>query len=81
MGAVRSLTHFPILIVATTGTSTALADWRAQTKLQFYAAALTVVVIVAMVFLIVRQLRRQHAAAQRKLSRRRPGISTPPSTI
>jgi hypothetical protein len=34
VGAVRSLTHFPILIVATTKTETALADWRAQTKLQ-----------------------------------------------
>ena len=68
VGAVKSLMHFPILIVATTGTSTALADWRAQTRLQFYAAALTVAVIIAMVFLIVRQLRRQHAAAQRKLS-------------
>ena len=79
MGAVRPLTHFPILIVATTRTSTALADWRAQTRLQFYAAALTVAVIIAMVFLIVRQLRRQHAAAQHKLSEK-TRISTPPST-
>ncbi|XIA62340.1 EAL domain-containing protein [Bradyrhizobium sp. TZ2] len=68
VGAVKSLMHFPILIVATTRTSTALADWRAQTRLQFYAAALTVAIIIAMVFLIVRQLRRQHAAAQLKLS-------------
>ncbi len=37
VGAVRSLTNFPILIVAATKTSTALADWRAQTKLQFRA--------------------------------------------
>ncbi|XSC46387.1 hypothetical protein ACF1BQ_011300 [Bradyrhizobium sp. RDT10] len=35
VGAVKSLTHFPILIVATTRTETALADWRAQTRLQF----------------------------------------------
>ena len=68
VGAVKSLTHFPIVIVATTRTSAVLADWRAQTKLQFYAAALTIAVIIVMVFLIVRQLRRQHAAAQRKLS-------------
>ena len=68
VGAVKSLMHFPILIVATTRTSTVLADWRAQTRLQFYAAALTVAIIIAMVFLIVRQLRRQHAAAQLKLS-------------
>ena len=68
----RSLTHFPIVIVATTKTSTALADWRAQTKLQFFAAALAIVVVVVMIFLIVRQLRRQHAAAQHKLSEKIP---------
>jgi len=68
VGAVRSLMHFPILIVATTKTETALADWRAQTKLQFSAAGLAIVVVVVMIFLIVRQLRRQHAAAQNKLS-------------
>ncbi|MET3838873.1 EAL domain-containing protein [Bradyrhizobium sp. OAE829] len=68
VGAVRSLMHFPILIVATTKTETALADWRAQTKLQFCAAALAIIVVVVMIFLIVRQLRSQHAAAQHKLS-------------
>jgi diguanylate cyclase (GGDEF)-like protein len=67
VGAVRSLTHFPIMIVATTKTETALADWRAQTKLQFCAAALAIVVVVFMIYLIVRQLRRQHATAQHKL--------------
>lgn len=68
VGAVKSLKHFPILIVATTRTEAALADWRAQTRLQFFAAALAIVVVIGMVFLIVRQLRRQHAAAQAKLS-------------
>ena len=76
VGAVRSLMHFPILIVATTKTSTALADWRAQTKLQFYAAALAIVVVVVMIFLIVRQLRRQHDAAQRKLSEKSQHLDT-----
>jgi len=68
VGAVRSLMHFPILIVATTKTESALADWRAQTKVQLCAAALAIVVVVIMIFLIVRQLRQQHAAAQRRLS-------------
>ena len=76
VGAVRSLMHFPILIVATTKTSTALGDWRAQTKLQFCAAALAIVVVVAMIFLIVRQLRRQHAAAQHKLSEKTQHLDT-----
>ena len=76
VGAVRSLTHFPILILATTKTSTALADWRAQTKLQFSAAVLAVVVVIVTIFLIVRQLQRQHDAAQRKLSEKSQQLDT-----
>ena len=68
IGSVKPLAHFPIVIVAATKTAAALADWRAQTKLHFFAAVLAVVVVVLMIFLIVRQLQRQHAAAQRKLS-------------
>ena len=68
IGSVRPLMHYPIVIVAAADTSVALADWRAQTKLQFFAAVLAVVVVVFMIFLIVRQLQRQHAAAQHKLS-------------
>jgi diguanylate cyclase (GGDEF)-like protein len=76
VSAVRSLTHFPILIVATTRTSTALADWRAQTKLQFCAAVLAVVIVIVTIFLIVRQLRRQHDAAQRKLAEKSLHLDT-----
>ena len=76
VGAVKSLMHFPILIVATTRTETALADWRSQTRLQLSAAALMVVVVIGMVFLIVRQLRQQHAAAQRKLSEKSQHLDT-----
>jgi diguanylate cyclase (GGDEF)-like protein len=76
VGAVRSLTHFPILIVAATKTSTALADWRAQTKLQFCAAMLAVMVVICTIFPIVRQLRRQHDAAQRKLSEKSQQLDT-----
>ena len=76
IGAVRSLTDFPILIVAATTTSTALADWRAQTKLQFCAAVLAVIVVICTIFPIVRQLRRQHAAAQRKLSEKTQQLDT-----
>jgi diguanylate cyclase (GGDEF)-like protein len=76
VGAVRSLNHFPILIVATTKTATALADWRAQTKLQFCAAALAVIVVVITIFFIVRQLQRQHRAAQRLLSEKSQHLDT-----
>jgi diguanylate cyclase (GGDEF)-like protein len=76
VGAVRSLANFPILIVATTSTSTALADWRSQTKLQFSAALLAVVVVIVTIFLIVRQLKRQHATAQRLLSEKSQHLDT-----
>ena len=68
IGSIRALTNFPILIVASTNVSSALADWRAQAKLQFSAALLAVIVVIATIYLIVRQLKRQHAAAQRLLS-------------
>ena len=76
VGAVKSLAHFPILIVATTTTAAALHDWRAQIRLQFFAAAAAVIVVIGMVFLIVRQLRRQHVAAQRKLREKSQHLDT-----
>ncbi|HZC97102.1 MAG TPA: PAS-domain containing protein, partial [Bradyrhizobium sp.] len=76
IGAIRSLANFPILIVAATQTSTALADWRAQARLQFCAALLAIVVVIFTIFLIVRQLRRQHDAAQRKLSEKSQHLDT-----
>jgi diguanylate cyclase (GGDEF)-like protein len=76
VGAVRSLHHFPILIVATTTSEAALADWRAQTKLQFSAAVLAVVVVVITIFFIVRQLQRQHMIAQRLLSEKSQQLDT-----
>ncbi|MCC8954577.1 EAL domain-containing protein [Bradyrhizobium sp. Pear77] len=81
VGAVRSLSHFPILILATTKTSSALEDWRAQTKLQFCAAVLAVLVISFAVFLIVRQLQRQHDAAQRRLSEKSQHLDTAINTM
>src|SRR5689334_9466338 len=76
IGATRTLNHFPIVIVAATGTATALADWRAQTRLQFFAAALAVIVVVIIISLIVRQLQRQHQAAQNLLSEKSQHLDT-----
>jgi diguanylate cyclase (GGDEF)-like protein len=81
VGAVRSLNQFPILIVATTKTETALADWRAQTKLQFFAALLAVIVVVVTISLIVRQLQRQHLRAQRLLSEKSQHLDTAIKTM
>jgi diguanylate cyclase (GGDEF)-like protein len=76
VGAVRSLHHFPILIVAATRTETALADWRSQTRLQFTAAALAVIVVIVTISLIVRQMQRHHEAAQRLLSQKSQHLDT-----
>ncbi|MEN3347790.1 MAG: hypothetical protein V7632_1425 [Bradyrhizobium sp.] len=81
VGAVRSLSHFPIMILATTQTSTALEDWRAQTKLQFCAAVLAVLIVVVTIFLIVRQLQRQHEAARRRLSEKSQHLDTAINTM
>ncbi|WP_166297036.1 bifunctional diguanylate cyclase/phosphodiesterase [Bradyrhizobium sp. 2S1] len=81
VGAVKSLSHFPILILATTRTSSALEDWRAQTKLQFCAAVLAVLIVIMTIFLIVRQLRRQHDAAQRRLSEQSQQLDTAINTM
>lgn len=77
----RSLQHFPIMILATTRTSSALEDWRAQTKLQFCAAVLAVLIVVMTIFLIVRQLQRQHDAAQRRLSEKSQHLDTAINTM
>jgi diguanylate cyclase (GGDEF)-like protein len=76
IGAARTLTHFPIVIIAATSTATALADWRSQTRLQFFAAALAVIVVIVTIFLIVRQLQRQHRAAQHLLQEKSQHLDT-----
>jgi diguanylate cyclase (GGDEF)-like protein len=60
LGSVRQLDNFPIVIVATTSVSAALADWRDQTRLLIAVASLLVLVIAVMLFLIIRQLSLQH---------------------
>jgi diguanylate cyclase (GGDEF)-like protein len=68
LGSVRTLTNFPIVIIATTTMSAALADWRDQTRLLIGVACLLVLVIIVMLILIVRQLSRQHEFSKRSLA-------------
>jgi diguanylate cyclase (GGDEF)-like protein len=68
LGSVRTLTDFPLVIIATTTMSAALADWRDQTRLLIGVAGLLVLVIVVMLFFIVRQLSEQHRQSQRRLA-------------
>jgi diguanylate cyclase (GGDEF)-like protein len=60
VGSVRQLSNFPIVVVATTSVSAALADWRGQTRLLIGVAGLSVLIVVVMMFLIIRQLSLQH---------------------
>jgi diguanylate cyclase (GGDEF)-like protein/PAS domain S-box-containing protein len=61
------LTNFPILIVASTTTSAALADWREQIGMLIAIAALSVLAIAALLFLVVRKLSQQHRASKQRL--------------
>ena len=60
LGSVRQLSNFPIVVVATTSVSVALADWRDQTRLLVGAAGMSMLVIAVMMFLIIRRLSLQH---------------------
>jgi PAS domain-containing protein len=60
LGAVRQLSNFPIVVVATTSVAAASAVWRDQTRLLIGVAGLSVIVIIVMMFLILRQLSVQH---------------------
>ena len=59
LGSAAPLRGFPIVVVATTTVSAALADWQAQTRFMVAAAVLSALVIAFMLFLIIRQVTRQ----------------------
>jgi diguanylate cyclase (GGDEF)-like protein len=68
LGSVRTLTDFPIVIIATTTMSVALADWRDQTRLLVGVATMLVLVILVMLILIIRQLSQRHEVSKRSLA-------------
>ena len=72
----RALTNFPIVIVATTTTSAALADWRDQIGMLIAIAALSVLAIAALLSLVVRKLSQQHRASRRLLSLEKQRLDT-----
>jgi diguanylate cyclase (GGDEF)-like protein len=76
VGSVRPMINFPVLIVATTSLSNALADWRAQTKLQICVALLAAIVVIVTIRLIVRQLKRQHRVAEWQLAQKGQHLDT-----
>jgi diguanylate cyclase (GGDEF)-like protein len=76
VGAVRRLSNFPIVVIATTAVSAALADWREQTRFLIGVAALSALVIVVILFLIVRLISRQHQSSQRRLALEKQRLDT-----
>jgi diguanylate cyclase (GGDEF)-like protein len=67
LGAARALNDFPIAVIATTTTSAALADWRAQIRFLIVAAGLAMLVITVMLYLVVRKLSQQHRLSEQRL--------------
>ncbi|MEO8319629.1 MAG: EAL domain-containing protein [Bradyrhizobium sp.] len=74
--ASRALTNFPIVIVAATTTSAALADWREQIAILISVAGLSVLAISALLFVVVRKLSRQHRASQQRLTLEKQRLDT-----
>ncbi|WP_038935823.1 bifunctional diguanylate cyclase/phosphodiesterase [Bradyrhizobium japonicum] len=76
LGSGASLSHFPLVIVATNTTSAALADWRQQTGFMVTTATLSAIVIALILFLIIRQISRQNGEAQERIEAERLRLDT-----
>ncbi|MET4386825.1 diguanylate cyclase (GGDEF)-like protein/PAS domain S-box-containing protein [Bradyrhizobium sp. F1.4.3] len=76
LGSAASLTHFPLVIVATNTMSAALADWRQQTGFMVTTATLSAAVIALILFLIIRQIKRQNREAQERIEAERQRLDT-----
>jgi diguanylate cyclase (GGDEF)-like protein len=64
----HALSDFPIVIVATTTETAALADWREQMRFLIAVGGISVTVIAVLLFLVVRRLSRDHETSQRRLT-------------
>jgi PAS domain-containing protein len=76
LGSAAELSHFPIVVVASTTVSAALADWHEQTRFLVATAALSALVIASILFLIVRQLNRQNQEAHQRLELQKHRLDT-----
>jgi len=76
LGAVRALSEFPIIVVATKTASAALADWRAQIGFLIAAAGLAMLVITAMLYLVARKLSHQHRRSEQRLRLEKQRLDT-----
>jgi diguanylate cyclase (GGDEF)-like protein/PAS domain S-box-containing protein len=76
LGSASVLNRFPIVVVATTTVSAALADWREHTRLIVAAAVLSALVIALILYLIVRQMARQGRDSQLRLELQKQQLDT-----
>jgi diguanylate cyclase (GGDEF)-like protein/PAS domain S-box-containing protein len=76
LGSAAELSRFPIVVVATTTVSAALADWRAQTRFLIVTAVLSALVIAFILFLIIRQMTRQSRESQQRLESEKQRLNT-----
>jgi diguanylate cyclase (GGDEF)-like protein/PAS domain S-box-containing protein len=76
LGSAASLTHFPLVIVATNTMSAALADWRQQTGFMVTTATLSAAVIALILFMIIRLINRQNREAQARVEAERQRLDT-----
>jgi diguanylate cyclase (GGDEF)-like protein/PAS domain S-box-containing protein len=76
LASARTLSQFPLSVLVTVKVSTALADWREQTRLLVGAAGLSALVIALTLFLIVRKLSAQHENAERRLALEKERLDT-----
>ncbi|HLJ00623.1 MAG TPA: EAL domain-containing protein, partial [Bradyrhizobium sp.] len=67
LASARALRSFPISIVASMTISSALADWRDQTRFLVIVAILCAVIITAMLIMFVRKLLQQHQTEKQRL--------------
>jgi diguanylate cyclase (GGDEF)-like protein len=76
LASIRSLSRYPLSIIATTTAASALAQWQAQTRFLITAAALSALVVAIILFLIVRRLSSQHRSSQRQLTLEKRRLDT-----
>src|ERR1700712_5130444 len=76
LGSAAPLSRFPIVVVATITVSSALADWREQTRFLVATAVLSAALIASILSLIVRQMTQQTRDAQQRAESQKHRLDT-----
>src|SRR5664279_4081386 len=76
LGSAAELSHFPIVVVATSTVSAALEDWREQTSFVIAASVLAALVAAFILFLIIREIARQNRESQQRLESEKHRLDT-----